>query len=258
MKTIAQIKRIIQDNQLESLVTPLEKALGLYYSPNQQVQGEDQLVQLSVEEIIPDITEETFFVLQPKIQWDSLDAVATLAKRARQYENEFVLLICAQEFARTAHRSINHKRKYTGEEYFVHLKEVQEIVASVGGNFAQQSAGLLHDVVEDVKVDPVFLQEVFGEEIAQLVEMLTDVSKPEDGNRRVRKHIDLLHTAQASPEAKTIKLADLISNSRSITAHDPNFARVYMKEKRNLLEVLKEGNPELYRQALDIINEYYK
>ena len=45
------------------------------------------------------------------------------------------------------------------------------------------------------------------------------------------------------PPAKTIKLADLIDNSRVLyLTNDPNFAKVYIEEKRLLLEVLKEGN----------------
>ena len=46
--------------------------------------------------------------------------------------------------------------------------------------------------------------------MAYLVDCLTDVSKPSDGNRAVRKEIDRQHLAKASPKAKTIKLADLI------------------------------------------------
>lgn len=258
MKSLQIIKNQSADNNFEGLNTPLEQALGHYYSPTLQAQGEQELQNLSIEELAEEINEETLWVIKPKANWDDLESIAVVAKAAKKAENEYLLLICAEEFARTAHRSINHKRKYTGEEYFVHLKEVQEIVASVGGSFAQQSAGLLHDVVEDVKISPELIKELFGEEIERLVEMLTDVSKPEDGNRKARKHKDLLHIAQASPEAKTIKLADLISNSKSITQHDPGFAAVYMREKRAMLDVLKEGDPELYRQAQEIIKQYYK
>ena len=49
--------------------------------------------------------------------------------------------------------------------------------------------------------------------------------------------------------AQTIKLADLISNSRSIMAHDPNFARTYLEEKRMLLEVMTKGDPGLHAEA---------
>lgn len=258
MKPIHIIKNQAQEGNYEGLHSPLEMALGFYYNPKESHIGEEKIAQLSLEDVAKDISEETLWVIQKKINWEDLNSIASVCRLARKHENSYLLFICAQEFARTAHKSINHKRKYTGEDYFVHLKEVQEIVASVGGSYAQQSAALLHDVVEDVKVEPSVIKELFGDEIESLVEMLTDVSKPEDGNRKVRKLKDLKHTEQASIEAKTIKLADLISNSKSITMHDPSFAKVYMREKRALLEVLKEGDSSLYKIAKEIIDEYYK
>ena len=61
---------------------------------------------------------------------------------------------------------------------------------------------------------------------------------------------------KASPAAKTIKLADLIDNTRSIVERDPKFAEVYMAEKTMLLEVLTEGAPELMAMARQAISEY--
>lgn len=83
-----------------------------------------------------------------------------------------------------------------------------------------------------------------------MVDMLTDVSRPEDGNRAARKKLDREHLAKATPEVKTIKLADLIHNTESIVAHDPKFAEVYLEEKRALLSVLKDcTSPILWAKA---------
>ena len=86
-------------------------------------------------------------------------------------------------------------------------------------------------------------------QVAELVEELTDVSKPGDGNRVRRKQIDRMHLAQASAQAKTVKLADLIDNCKDITRHDPRFAQVYLAEMNSLLDVLQGGNEQLYRRA---------
>jgi hypothetical protein len=83
--------------------------------------------------------------------------------------------------------------------------------------------------------------------------MLTDVSKPTDGNRAKRKNMDREHIAKASLQAKTIKLADLIDNTRSIVEHDPKFAKVYLTEKALLLEVLREGDSFLWSMAHKIL-----
>ena len=156
----------------------------------------------------------------------------------------------AQVYAMAAHAAVGQKRKYTGEPYIVHPAEVASIVASVPGSTPDMvAAAWLHDVVEDTGCTFTDIHMAFGIDIATLVGWLTDVSKPEDGKRAVRKAIDREHTAQAPAEAQTIKLADLISNSKSIVQHDPGFAKTYLEEKRLLLEVLTKGDPGLHAQA---------
>lgn len=154
----------------------------------------------------------------------------------------------AAAFAVLCH--FDQKRKYTGEPYFVHCEEVAKLVESVGGTKEMIAAAYLHDVVEDCGITLDEITDGFGSMVSEYVFWLSDVSKPSDGNRAARKDIDRQHIAKAPPEAKTIKLADLISNSKSISKHDPNFAKVYLEEKRKLLKVLAEGNSRLYAEAL--------
>ena len=90
---------------------------------------------------------------------------------------------------------------------------------------------------------------------ADLVDDLTDVSEPRDGNRKVRKAMDREHSARTSARAQTIKLADLISNSSDITANDPSFAKVYLAEKALLLEVLIKGDPALLKKAASYLGD---
>lgn len=155
----------------------------------------------------------------------------------------------AKEFARRYHDSIDHKRKYTGDQYITHPSAVVELVRTTPHTQAMLCAAWLHDTVEDTPATLSEIEREFGSEIAGLVEMLTDVSKLSDGNRAVRKAIDRDHTAKASPEAKTIKLADLIDNTKSIVEFDKDFAKVYLAEKVLLLEVLKDGDATLWETA---------
>ena len=161
----------------------------------------------------------------------------------------------ARVFATAAHAAVGQVRKYTFEPYIVHPTEVASIVATVPHTNEMLAAAYLHDTVEDTGVSIVDIQVEFGNEVASLVGWLTDVSKPEQGNRAVRKAIDREHTAMAPAAAQTVKLADLIANSRSILAHDPAFAKVYLEEKRMLLEVLTRGDATLMAQARRIVGE---
>lgn len=155
----------------------------------------------------------------------------------------------AKVFATAAHAAVGQTRKYTGEPYVVHPMEVASLVESVGGTEAMVAAALLHDVLEDTGVTVDVLEELFGSEVADLVLWLTDVSKPDDGNRSTRKALDRQHSAAAPAAAQTVKVADLISNTRSIVAHDPGFAKVYLEEKRLLLDVLTRADPTLLTMA---------
>ena len=162
----------------------------------------------------------------------------------------------ARLFAEAAHAGINQRRKYTGEPYINHPAAVVELVRSVPHTPEMIAAAWLHDVLEDTPAGLATIIIEFGAEVAILVNHLTDISQPSQGNRAARKAIDRAHTAKASPAAKTIKLADLIDNSRSIVAHGPGFCEVYIAEKALLLEVLREGDATLWAMAADLVNQY--
>lgn len=168
------------------------------------------------------------------------------------------LVDVARAFSKAAHGAVGQKRKYTGEPYHVHPEHVLNILEYyTDPQIPVRCATLLHDVLEDTQVTYDLLVDVFGEVIADLVLQVTDVSKPEDGNRATRKALDRAHLARSNYFGASIKLADLISNSQSINRHDPKFAKVYMREKRDLLEVLGHGNPYLLEAAKVIVDNYF-
>ena len=161
----------------------------------------------------------------------------------------------ALDFATKAHG--NQVRKYTGEPYTNHLVEVMNIVRTVKSDDSMLAAALLHDTIEDTSVTEADVKKEFGDRIAKLVVELTDISKPEDGNRATRKAMDRDKLAKVSDDAQTIKLADLISNGKDIAINDPKFAKVFLNEKRQLLEVLDRGDSALMKKAKNILDTYF-
>jgi hypothetical protein len=161
----------------------------------------------------------------------------------------------SKHYATQAHKRIRHKRKYTNQPYDIHLKAVAELVSTVTDDPEMIAAAWLHDTVEDTPVTFHDIEREFGAGTAQLVSDLTDVSKASDGNRAVRKAIDRAHLAQAMPRAKTIKLADLIDNCRDICSNNLRFARVFLTEMAALLEVLGDGDAELFAQARQVLSD---
>jgi (p)ppGpp synthase/HD superfamily hydrolase len=163
----------------------------------------------------------------------------------------------ADAFAAAAHASIDQRRKYGGEPYIVHPREVRQILLKFSSqpvSEAQEAAALLHDVREDVHIADEVIRAEFGHEVADLVDWLTDISVLSDGNRKARKQKDLAHTAAAPVKAKNIKLADCISNAPSITAHDPGFARKWLAEKAAILDACTDADPALLAEAHRVLN----
>jgi guanosine-3',5'-bis(diphosphate) 3'-pyrophosphohydrolase len=162
----------------------------------------------------------------------------------------------ALEFARDAHG--NQKRKYSSEAYIEHPKRVAELVRSVPHTPGMICAAYLHDVVEDTPVNIEKIYAEFGEVVGDLVGELTDefmkINYPHL-NRQSRKQKEVERQAGMSREAKTIKLADVIDNTVDIVKNDKGFARKYLKEMENLVQVLKEGDENLFQKALQEIEE---
>ncbi|BAO45284.1 HD domain-containing protein [Thiolapillus brandeum] len=161
----------------------------------------------------------------------------------------------AKTFATSAHQRIDHRRKYSEQPYEVHLKSVASLIKEIEGSEEMIAAAWLHDTVEDTPATHHDIEQAFGPRVARLVYELTDISKPSDGNRAIRKALDRDHLATASAAAQTIKLADLIDNARDICKHDENFARVYLGEMAALLDVLHKGNQELMRRARKLLEK---
>jgi (p)ppGpp synthase/HD superfamily hydrolase len=109
------------------------------------------------------------------------------------------------------------------------------------------SAALLHDVVEDTGVSIDIVRMVFGEEIAEFVLGLTNISRKEDGNRPIRKAIDRNHTWDQSDNVQVIKCADIIHNMSDLAERD--FGKQYAKEKLLLLEGMRIQDHPIWKRA---------
>lgn len=167
------------------------------------------------------------------------------------------------DFADQAHG--NQKRKYTPERYIVHPVRVMKMLTEYTHEVSVLSAALLHDVLEDTPVK--------GEEIEifvsglmlktevrktmMLVEELTDVYIKSDYahlNRRQRKELELSRIIKTSPDAQTIKYADIIDNCTEIVKYDRGFASRFVPECREILRHATTGDRRLYDRALEALN----
>ena len=142
------------------------------------------------------------------------------------------------------------KRKYTGVPYIYHLLDVAQILIENELNDTDLlTAAVLHDIIEDTEQTKESLSAKFNKNVVELVLEVTNVSKLSDGNRHTRKEIDRKHLINASISGKQIKLADICSNISGLSSLDPSFSKIYIPEKKKLIEDLKEGSLILYKKA---------
>jgi hypothetical protein len=150
------------------------------------------------------------------------------------------------------------RRKHSGIEYINHPADVVGILTAHCPRYTRRmvAAAWLHDVVEDTKLTIDFIRDAFDVAIARLVHGLTN-ERPEGMNRAERHAHNTARLAKCAWDVKTIKLADCIANMRDIVREDPQFAPVYLAEKRILLdEALIGGCPVLWAMADTIIKNF--
>lgn len=164
----------------------------------------------------------------------------------------------AAMFANTAHGKSRQVRKYTGLPYIVHPAAVVEIVASVHHTPEMIAAAWLHDTLEDTDTTLQVLTDEFGLIVSTLVLELTDQTNLGDGNRAIRKEMERSRLAKVRAATQTIKLADIIHNTREIFQCDPSFAKVYVREAMALVEVLTKGDPILRIRAAGQCSEFLR
>jgi len=141
--------------------------------------------------------------------------------------NEWVMVLRAAD--RAARWHVDQRRKGAAEEPYVnHLLEVASLVAeaTAGRDPELVMAALLHDAVEDQDVSRETIAQEFGDRVAAIVAEVTDDKSLPKAERK-RKQVDA--AAGKSPAAKILKLADKLSNIRSI-AHSP--ARDWSAERK--------------------------
>lgn len=168
-----------------------------------------------------------------------------------------------RDFAGKAHGQ--QRRKYSQERYIAHPVRVMEMCREYSAKLPVLAAALLHDVLEDTPVTKPkmqqFLLTLMDEETAAqttaLVVELTDVYTKQAHprwNRKKRKQKESRRIENTSGDSQTVKYADIIDNCREIVQHDPEFAAVFLRECKSLLQVMRKGNPDLYQKAVQTVD----
>ncbi len=155
----------------------------------------------------------------------------------------------AYEFARDAH---DGQLRYSGQPYIIHPVSVASILVDLCMDYQSVVAALLHDTVEDTDVSLTMVKNVYGEDVAKLVDGVTKLgkvplsTKEEEQAENIRK---MLLAMSEDIRVIIIKLADRLHNMRTLEFMRPQ------KRRDKALETLEIYAPLAHRLGIRTIKE---
>jgi len=155
-----------------------------------------------------------------------------LLEKVRSYspEADVELLRRAYVFSAMEHKG---QVRHSGEPYLVHPLEVADFLADMKLDVVAVAAGLLHDVVEDTLTTPERIEELFGPEIAHVVEGVTKIGAipfSSSEERQAENFRKMLLAMVDDIRVILVKLADRLHNMRTLH-HLPEERRIKIAQE---------------------------
>lgn len=138
------------------------------------------------------------------------------AVKSYQPKANIRLIQRAYELANSAHKG---QKRVSGEEYIIHPLHVAQILTELHIDDVTISAALLHDVVEDTIYTNEQVEQMFGKEVAMLVDGVTKLGKIKYKSReeqQLENYRKMFLAMAKDIRVIMIKLADRLHNMRTL------------------------------------------
>lgn len=177
----------------------------------------------------------------------TFEELLTRLKKYIKNKKELELIKKAYMYAYEKH--FGQKRK-SGEDYIIHPLNVAYILAGINADYKTICSALLHDTIEDCDVTKEEIEELFGGEVAYLVESLTKINKLNfscDSEATIANQRKILVGLTEDVRVIILKLADRLHNMRTL------WALPEKKQKENAKETLDIFIPIAHRLGMNSI-----
>jgi len=168
----------------------------------------------------------------------------------------------AYNYAAKAHKT---QKRQSGDPYIVHPLAVANILAELKLDGPTITTALLHDTIEDTEATYDEVEKIFGNEIAELVDGVTKISKLEMENKNLTAGDNfrkLILATSKDIRVLLVKLADRLHNIRTIDSIEKKEKRERIaKETMEIYAPLAERmgihkvRDELEDKAFAVLNE---
>lgn len=151
----------------------------------------------------------------PEIKEMSIEEVISTNKKNNR-KSDSKLIRKAYEFAKAHH---GDQLRRSGEPYIVHPVQVAYILSTLGLDDSTICAALLHDTIEDTDLSKQDLVQEFGQEVAELVDGVTKLSKLQYASmeeQQVENYRKMFLAMGKDIRVILIKLADRLHNMRTL------------------------------------------
>src|SRR6187455_3869838 len=141
-----------------------------------------------------------------------------LLEKVRAYNPDADLELLRKAYVFSAYEHKGQVR-HSGEPYMVHPLEVADFLADLKLDVVAVAAGLLHDVVEDTLTTIERITELFGPEVAHVVEGVTKISTipfSSSEERQAENFRKMLLAMVDDIRVILVKLADRLHNMRTL------------------------------------------
>lgn len=160
-----------------------------------------------------------------------------LVERVKAYDPKFdaTVLNRAYDFSKKAHGG---QKRESGALYFSHPLEVADILTNYRLDGASIVTALLHDTIEDTDTTESDIRENFGDEIAQLVDGVTKLTRLELQSNKAKQAENFRKFVLATSRdirVLLVKLADRLHNMRTIQhVNEPERRRRIARETMDI------------------------
>lgn len=170
-----------------------------------------------------------------------------LIEKVRKYnddEDELRIIEKAYNYAKEKHFT---QKRITGDDYITHPLNVAYILTDVNADYKAICAALLHDTIEDSDGNFQEIENLFGYDIANLVECVTKINRinfNSDSEQMAANQRKILVGLASDVRVLIIKLADRLHNMRTLYVFSPE------KQQRKARETLEILTPVAHRLGM--------